>query len=219
MYEEYFQSVLNVYTGNGWYEPTPGRSELSWLSKRYPTLPERINFDAIVHEEKPWADRLAQWIHHNIAPDSVLDIGCGPGIYVDSLQEQGIAATGIDVDSRVYGKPHLKYQSLFDISTESAHTVICMEVAEHIDSAQEDLVVEKVVSTVRNTLIWTAAAIEQGGIGHVNCKNKQEWANKFTAAGLVRNHKKEAELITYATQGYTMGWFVNNLLYFEKPVL
>jgi hypothetical protein len=31
--------------------------------------------------------------------------------------------------------------------------------------------------------------------------------------------KKERELIEYATQGYTMGWFVNNLLYFEKPVL
>lgn len=39
MYEEYFQSVLNVYTGNGWYEPKPGRSELSWLSKSYPMLP------------------------------------------------------------------------------------------------------------------------------------------------------------------------------------
>lgn len=219
MYEEYFQSVLNVYTGNGWYEPTPGRSELSWLIKNYPTLPERINFDAIAHEEKPWADRLAQWISHNIAPDSVLDIGCGPGIYVDSLRELGIAATGIDVDSRVYGKEHLKYQSLFDISTESANTVICMEVAEHIDPAQEDLVVEKVVSTVRNTLIWTAAAIGQGGIGHINCKNKQDWADKLTATGLVRNHKKEHDLITYATQGYTMGWFVNNLLYFEKPVL
>ena len=38
MYEEYFQSVLNVYTGNGWYEPTPGRADLSWLEKTYPTL-------------------------------------------------------------------------------------------------------------------------------------------------------------------------------------
>ncbi len=162
---------------------------------------------------------MAQWIRDNIDPDSVLDIGCGPGIYVDSLQDLGINATGIDIDDRVHEKQHLKYQSLFDISTESASTVICMEVAEHIDSAQEDLVIEKIVSTVRNTLIWTAAAIGQGGIGHINCKNKQDWADKLTAAGLVRNHEKEAELIAYAKQGYTMGWFVNNLLYFEKKVL
>lgn len=219
MYEEYFQSVLDVYTGNGWYQPSTGRADLNWLAKDYPKLPERINFEAIAHEEKPWANRLAQWIRDNIDPDSVLDIGCGPGIYVDSLQDLGINATGIDIDDRVHEKQHLKYQSLFDISTESASTVICMEVAEHIDSAQEDLVIEKIVSTVRNTLIWTAAAIGQGGIGHINCKNKQDWADKLTAAGLVRNHEKEAELIAYAKQGYTMGWFVNNLLYFEKKVL
>ena len=67
------------------------------------------------------------------------------------------------------------------------------------------------------TLIWTAAAVGQGGIGHINCKDKQEWADKITAAGLVRNHEKEAELVHYATQGYHMGWFRNNVLYFERP--
>lgn len=36
MYEEYFRSVLNVHTGNGWYEPNPGRTELSWLARDYP---------------------------------------------------------------------------------------------------------------------------------------------------------------------------------------
>lgn len=218
MYEEYFQSVLDVHTGAGWYASQPDRADLNWLSKTYPTLPERINFDVIANEEKPWADRLAVWIKENLQPDAVLDIGCGPGIYVDSLRQCGVAACGIDIDDRVHGKEHLTYQSLFDISNETAHTVICMEVAEHIDSSQEDLIVEKVVSTVAHTLIWTAAAIGQGGIGHVNCKNKQDWADKLTAAGLTRNYIKEAELIKYASHGYTMGWFVNNLLYFEKLV-
>jgi glycosyltransferase involved in cell wall biosynthesis len=218
MYEEYFQSVLDVHTGAGWYQHRADRADLHWLSKTYPALPERINFDAIAHEEKPWADRLAAWISTALAADTVLDIGCGPGIYVDSLRDHGISACGIDVDDRVHGKEHLKYQSLFDITDETAHTVLCMEVAEHVDAAQQDLLVEKVASTVSNTLIWTAAAIGQGGIGHINCKNKQDWADKLTAAGLTRNHNKEAELIKYAGEGHTMGWFVNNLLYFEKSV-
>ena len=218
MYEEYFESVLNVYEGNGWYEPTPGRNDLAWLKKTYPTLPERINFDQIADEEKPWADRLALWVKTELAPKSVLDIGCGPGIYVDSLQDRGVNALGIDIDDRVHGKKHLKYLSLFDITNETADTVICMEVAEHIDPVQEDLVVQRVVGTVGRTLIWTAAAVGQGGIGHINCKNKQEWADKITALGLVRNHEKEAELIEYARRGYHMGWFINNLLYFERTV-
>ena len=35
-YEEYFQSVLNVYNGNGWYEKNDNRTELDWLTKYYP---------------------------------------------------------------------------------------------------------------------------------------------------------------------------------------
>lgn len=37
MYEEYFQSVLNVYNGNGWYEENKNRTNLDWLNKHYPT--------------------------------------------------------------------------------------------------------------------------------------------------------------------------------------
>lgn len=36
MYEEYFQSLLNVFTANGWYEPNINRKELDWLKKHYP---------------------------------------------------------------------------------------------------------------------------------------------------------------------------------------
>lgn len=92
-----------------------------------------------------------------------------------------------------------------------------MEVAEHIDEELEDEVVAKVVSTVNHTLIWTAAAIGQGGIGHINCKDKNDWAVKITKAGLVRNTDKEQQLIADMRKGSHMGWFTNNLLYFEKP--
>jgi glycosyltransferase involved in cell wall biosynthesis len=36
MYEEFFDSVLNVHNNKGWYEPNPSRKDLDWLVKYYP---------------------------------------------------------------------------------------------------------------------------------------------------------------------------------------
>jgi len=217
MYEEYFQTVMDVHTGAGWYQEHPERNDLAWLKRAVPHHPERINYDHIAVDEAPSAERLAKWISSALPPGTVLDIGCGPGTYVDALRTFGITARGIDVDNRVLGKEHLKYQSLFELDdVDQADTVVCLEVAEHIDKSAADLVAYQVARCVKKTLIWTAAQPEQGGIGHINCQSKQYWEEKLTAQGLTRNIELETRMLKFVMQGTHMGWFRNNVMLFTR---
>ena len=36
MYEEFFQNILNVYIGKGWYEMDPKRENLDFMVRNYP---------------------------------------------------------------------------------------------------------------------------------------------------------------------------------------
>lgn len=221
MYEEYFDMVYNVYAGNGWYEKNPSRSNLDWLKKEYPQHSERMNFDFIEFEEKIFSKRVAKFIVDNFSSDFVLDIGCGPGTYVYSLIAEGAKSLGIDIDCRVVGKPNLRKISILDLPKE-LHNVsdvsICFEVAEHIGEEYSDVVVSNVTKTIKKNgyLLWTAAVPGQNGIGHINCKPKEYWSEKFESLGMERNPDLEEILKRYCKSGQYMGWFYNNVMIFHK---
>jgi hypothetical protein len=110
----------------------------------------------------------------------------------------------------------LKRQSLFDLADEQADVVLCMEVAEHLPASQADQMVQQVCNTVSGALIWTAAVPGQQGHGHINLQEPAYWEEKILQQGLTRNKHRENQLLNYARSGLHMGWFANNLLYFER---
>jgi SAM-dependent methyltransferase len=176
-----------------------------------------INYTHLQYEELPFAKRLTQWITENLNPQKVLDIGCGPGTYVNCFQELGVNATGYDLDTRVEGHPNLICQSLFDIE-ETGDVVLCMEVAEHIDSSNNRKIVEAMTNSLEpgGILIWTAAKPGQGGVGHINCQTKDYWSELFVWQPLIRCLDIEEQLVDAMEAGYHMGWFVQNLLVYKR---
>jgi SAM-dependent methyltransferase len=176
-----------------------------------------FDFDTIWAEEKPFADRLAIWIYRVLKPISVSDIGCGPGMFVESLRDLGVQAQGFDIDPIVIGKKHLQQKSMFDL-TYSSEIVLCLEVAEHIDSSFNEEIVKSLYRNVEQGgwLIFSAAHPGQGGVDHINCQPKEYWEGMLTKLGFVRDHDTEKFMMEYVKGGYHMGWFAMNGMIFRK---
>lgn len=147
----------------------------------------------------------------------VLDVGCGPGIYVQALRELGIEADGVDLDPRcpfdicdVFSDAFLeKY------TTQKYDLCISLEVAEHLGKEWADEFVKR-LTQVAPTVMFSAAVPGQGGHGHINCQPKEYWIEKFGLCNYVLDAAATSDLVEFMRQGYHMGWFVNNAMVFKS---
>ena len=205
-YERFFQDIMNVYESDGWYKTDIPRG-----------ITDDFNFNQMDEEEKPFANNLAKWVKNYFKPKESIDIGCGSGLYVYSFREQGINTYGYDINPVVDDKEFLYRESIFEINHHS-ELILCLEVAEHIDSKLNDDIVESLYRNIKpgGTLIFTAAFPGQMGIGHINCQTKEYWLDKFTNKGLIRNIEAENNWEETMSNHEHMGWFKINKLIFNK---
>jgi len=98
-----------------WLHPTPS---LDWYRRLYeesylsdPTNPCFPDNDAFERRRLTYFDarltRIARHLGHQ--PDSVLDVGCGDGLFLLAAKRRGIAATGVDVSSRACADARAQY--------------------------------------------------------------------------------------------------------------
>lgn len=147
-------------------------------------------------------------------PLRILDVGCGPGIYVQALRDQGFQADGVDID------PATPFDQVDVFSDEFLHNYtgydlcLCLEVAEHISADRADEFVRR-LTRVAPTVIFSAAVPGQGGHGHINCQPKEYWEEKFNRLNFVQDTTRTQDFIEFMRQGYHMGWLVNNVQIFQ----
>lgn len=140
----------------------------------------------------------------------IIDVGCGPGIYVKALRDLGYDVIGIDTDKRC---PEV-VRSMFD-ENGKYDLALCLEVAEHIQELLADNVVEKLVQ-LAPVVVFSAAVPGQGGHGHINCQPKEYWENKFGAFNYVVDREATKRFVDFMRKGYHMGWLVNNVQIFKS---
>lgn len=150
----------------------------------------------------------------------VLDVGCGPGIYVDALRQAGIDAIGIDLDphcphdicdifSSEFREKHMRTSGVR--ASKPYDLTLCLEVAEHLPESSACGLVARLVGT-SDTILFSAAIPGQGGHGHINCQPREYWLEKFALHNYVYDDKATDALLEFMRSGYHMGWFTNNAM-------
>jgi SAM-dependent methyltransferase len=133
---------------------------------------------------------VVPWLAEKLRPQSVIDVGCGAGVWLDEFVRAGVAdVVGVDgpwVPVALRKVPPERFL-VHDLTRPLAlprqfDLVVCLEVAEHLPSeAAKDLVGTLV--RLGSVILFSAAAPGQGGTGYLNERPHAWWDRLFAARG------------------------------------
>lgn len=117
--------------------------------------------------------------------NSILDIGCGRGAWIAEWNKNGKSVFGVDgdyvnVENLLVEKEFFKHQDIsksFNLN-KKFDMVQCLEVAEHLQEADADTLIENIVKH-GDIVLFSAAVPGQGGEFHVNEQPLSYWVKKF----------------------------------------
>ena len=123
---------------------------------------------------------------------SVVDIGCGEGLWLKAFSEAGVFdIEGYDGDYVV--RENLKIpQEKFHAAnleepipfTRTFDLAVCLEVAEHVSDEHSGRLVESLTNAAP-VLLFSAAIPGQGGVHHINEQWPEYWEKRFKEKGYV----------------------------------
>src|SRR5579883_2041110 len=110
-------------------------------------------------------------------PASLLDIGCGTGVWLRAAAEIGVGdLLGVDGVMLPQVKLHVAEQVIRQIDLTKPFSLgrkfdmaLCLEVAEHLPEAAADTLIASIVAHASDVM-FSAAAPGQPGQHHVNCQ-------------------------------------------------
>ncbi|MFH0341650.1 MAG: class I SAM-dependent methyltransferase [Chromatiales bacterium] len=167
---------------------------------------------------------IADSILLDLQPKTAVDVGCGTGALLKTLQERGCEVFGLEYSeaaleySRARGLDVLKFDLERDIFKDDRtfDVAISMEVAEHLPQKIADRYVE-LLTRLSSIVVFTAAPPGQGGLDHVNEQPPSYWFSKFQARDF--NHDgdlSERWRNSWKATGVMADWYYKNLMIFRR---
>ena len=152
------------------------------------------------HEEPSMvqsADVIADSIMGEFSPSSVVDVGCGTGVLLLTLEKRGVPkCRGVEYSEEALDICRQRGLDVIKFDLEGsgqlglkADIVVSTEVAEHLPASCSDRYVDTLCG-IADTVILTASPPSSGGVDHVNEQPNQYWVEKFVS----RNYRYLREL-------------------------
>ncbi len=138
----------------------------------------------------PFLNSFVRVAFNGASPISVLDVGCGPGIWLAEWSRLGaVQIIGVDGDYLPRSSlaiPADAFRAIdisqpFDLG-QSFNLVLCLEVAEHIPEVHAETLIDNLCRH-GDVIMFSAAIPGQGGDFHVNEQPYEYWRKKFAARG------------------------------------
>ena len=138
----------------------------------------------IEENEQDIGEAIGRFFCDSYSPRSIIDVGCGPGIYTAPLQDQ-VEVLGIDNyrdAGRLLRKENFILGGIEDYQpTKRYDLALCIEVAEHIPFELSSILVSK-LADCSDRIVFSSAPPGQGGVHHINCQPQVFWDDLFTQA-------------------------------------
>ncbi len=179
-------------------------------------------FDLIVNAELSSSKDFAKIIIKNLNPQSIIDIGCGCGIYLRAFKDLGIVdVIGYDGSKNALKKSllnngiklhdvrkPLKLKRRYDLC-------LCIEVAEHIQKKYSGLLIDN-LTNLSDIILFTAATPGQGGINHINEQHPNFWINLFKEKGFEYCEQLSKKIRNEMSSKQVISWICKNLMIFKN---
>lgn len=155
-------------------------------------------------------------------PSSVVDVGCGTGVWLAEFKRHGVSdVVGVDTDrdaaslqvapdeflARDLSQP-LDFERRFDLA-------VSLEVAEHLPERSAPAFVAQLTSLAPSVL-FAAAVPHQGGTGHVNEQWPEYWARLFADQGYAAVDCVRPQIWSHPEVEF---WYAQNTLLYVAPEL
>lgn len=184
---------------------------------------DRQFFKNTVKFEAESARAAVEIIVKRFNPKSVIDIGCGAGIYLKEFMNEGVDIFGYD------GSPAALKESLigdkikiYDLTlplklSKKFDLCLCFEVAEHLENKYSATLIDTLTG-LSDIVIFTAATPGQGpvSIGHINEQPHRFWIDLFGKKGFKYKKELSEKMREEMENKKVVWWITKNLMIFTK---